>query len=56
MLLRQQVQRSCASHCLRTAMDIEFAIDVVEMRFDGADGDDELLGDCLIGHASGKTL
>ena len=56
ILLRQQMQRSCSSHCLRTAVDIELAVDIVEVCFDGTHGNDELLGNCLIRHAGGKTL
>jgi len=56
ILLHQQMQLSRAGHCLCTAMNIKLAIDVVEMRFDSTNGDDELLGNCSIRHAGGKTL
>ena len=33
-----------------TVVDVEFGVDAFEVLFDGADGDDEFLGDLFVGH------
>ncbi len=47
---------SCPRYRLCPAVNVELAVDIVEMRFDRAHGDHELLSEVAVGPASGDRL
>ena len=52
----EQVQFARAEQRLGAALHVELAVDVVDVLLDRADRDDELVGDRLIGEASGDQV
>lgn len=43
-----QAQGSRAFYCLNTVLHAKLTVDVVDVRFDGADGNEQFLGDLRV--------
>src|SRR5437660_4901302 len=54
--LTEHAKRSCLLDCLYSVLDAQFGEDVADMTFDRIDGNDQFLGNFLVGCAACQQL
>ena len=52
----EQVQCSRSYYCLRAILYVQFVEDIARMSLDGVNGNDQLLGNFLVGSASSHQM